>query len=1509
MRFLQIVMINFGRSKPIIMKFSHPNLSFRHLAALIILFFTGHLATFANADVVPVFITIGQSNADGSAMFNADIDAQMLAWYGSEANTGNLKIWYRSTQVENQQANALGEPARWVVDGAVTDVAPGWLNLWYRNENTAGRTAMNMIHGYGTYSTGSGTDCAQGRRGMEPAFGIQFAKAFPSSELYMIKLGVSGSQISTWANPLDNHNWDYFFEKVYIPAIDNLLAQGKTPVLAGIWWMQGCADAAYDQASYEKWLRVLIDKCRNSLGFPDAKFYVGHIVGPGENATYPQGSIQYSATVRAAQDAVGANVPGVVVVDTRDCQLQYEANFNGYLHYSHEGVNAIGRLLADMVIADRPNWAKYTGYKTTSHPSAVETPVTGAVAGIAPNIQASVSAASSGTNFYSTVAASANVPSASATTMATPSNIAMTADAAFAPAVAVVNNFIASSGLSNLSSFPLSSELSAASQADGCTEPLLLFEEYEAGSKFYRIPALVTAADGSLVLLADKRGDALGDLPNSISIVSKRSTDNGRTWSDMVMVAEANTSTGAKYGDPAVVLDRNSGDLVAVFCGDNGFWHYPSSSSTRQGIYVSRSSDNGLTWSAPTSISSQLNSVTWYGGFAGSGRMLQHSDGTIYFVFNARLKSAWEYSQVYEFVCASTDGGYTWSIRNPSVLYPSDGLGNESKLVELSDGSLLMSTRTPNPNMGRRFSRSTDGGRTWAAMTASADISESGCNGDIISYTTSSGTTLLLQSLPFDPAVRNQVGIYVSYDQGTTWKKAKQLCDSYSAYSSMTVLPDNTIGIVYEEGKWDSNIPGDDGFRLYYQNFTIDWLLEDTTEPDPEPDPDPEQPIQPTDPATPLAFDGVSQYMVIPNSDDFNIEAGGKMTVSIKVNLERTGTTGIIGNRVRDYSASNNNNVSGWQFYTAGTNTTVSYNYPGSSWNAKHNNADVVSTGVWHHLCWVYDGAKSTFYIDGNAVSTITGSASSIPSLADILVGAKFAMADQRTFSYDNIEAYLKGRVGDIRIYADALTDADVANDRGPSFLSDKNIVAAYDFATISGADVEDISGNGHTARLVNFPMSATSYILTITVPDANQGTLEVFDGTKKISSGAYVEEGTELTIVATPAQYMELDQILLNGTPLLGNTFTMDQAYTVSATFARSADAPVEYCQTTANVSNTTRYLTNFTMTTSSGASKTITGNGTADGRAVYKDATSEILVVKPGETVSTSATGNGWWAGEWVYVDWVGDGFNADEIRLNNDYSVIPGNDLVSFNSYSPDGENWYNSKGQITTGGVYTQTNTNAASALPSFTIPVWTAPGDYRARFILQFNSLNPCGNEGDGDRNNLDLIQRGGAVIDFILRVEAVQHHIDILTNPADGGNVLVSTDITSSQEPAGEIITSDGDVTGGTEIYLFVTPATDYILTDLVINNGEATIQLQDDELDFIAATNTYLYSFVVEGEVVVSATFYGDRVSITDIVDDISNGRVEIFNLNGIKVHATDIVPGIYILRTGNTIRKVLVK
>lgn len=353
-------------------------------------------------------------------------------------------------------------------------------------------------------------------------------------------------------------------------------------------------------------------------------------------------------------------------------------------------------------------------------------------------------------------------------------------------------------------------------------EPIMstLFNMNEDGSRYYRIPALAVAPDGSLVALADKRGDKLNDLPNTISVVARRSTDGGRTWSPSVVVAEGNAATGATYGDPAIVCDPRHNALVAVFVGDNGF--FTSNSLKRSAFYVSRSYDNGLTWEAPRNISSQLYQEGWYGAFCASGAMTITDDGTILAVSNTRRSYRQGLHDIYEYVCASSDGGETWSVLNPDAKVPSDGIGNESKVLQLADGRLLMSIRSKG---ARRFSFSSDGGRTWTREQTVPELVEPDCNGDIIRFKTKKGD-MLLHSLPADPAVRRNVTIYASTDEGKTWTPKYQISDTYSAYSAMTQLPDGSLGVLYEVGKWDANLPGDDGFTIEFIRIPAKMLID-----------------------------------------------------------------------------------------------------------------------------------------------------------------------------------------------------------------------------------------------------------------------------------------------------------------------------------------------------------------------------------------------------------------------------------------------------------------------------------------------------------------------------------------------------------------------------------------------------------------------------------------------------------------------------------------------------------
>lgn len=364
--------------------------------------------------------------------------------------------------------------------------------------------------------------------------------------------------------------------------------------------------------------------------------------------------------------------------------------------------------------------------------------------------------------------------------------------------------------------------------AFSCTAPApaepehtLLFASGDYGSKYYRIPALVTAADGSLLAVADRRNDSQADLPNDIDIVLRRSEDGGRTWSDQIVVAPHDSTGG--YGDAALVVDRTSGDVLCIFASGCGMWASTSETPTR--INVARSRDNGQTWSAPENITPQIYgpgcnnpaAATVSGLFAASGRALQLRDGALLFVVAAHHTGE-KWPPLYNYVCRSDDGGKTWRMLPTPVAVPP--VGDESKLAERSDGAWLMSIRNPAKGY-RRWAVSHDQGATWSESGVWQELPDPACNGDLVRYSSrdgEKGRDILLHSIPADTAARRNVSIAVSYDDGRTWPVRRTVWDCPAGYSALTVLDDGTIGLLTEVGDWDP------GFGIWFTRLTLDWL-------------------------------------------------------------------------------------------------------------------------------------------------------------------------------------------------------------------------------------------------------------------------------------------------------------------------------------------------------------------------------------------------------------------------------------------------------------------------------------------------------------------------------------------------------------------------------------------------------------------------------------------------------------------------------------------------------------
>lgn len=340
----------------------------------------------------------------------------------------------------------------------------------------------------------------------------------------------------------------------------------------------------------------------------------------------------------------------------------------------------------------------------------------------------------------------------------------------------------------------------------------LVFGPGDFSSTNYRIPAIITADDGALVTLTDKRKFNSTDLPEDIDVLARRSTDGGLTWSDPVTVARG-TGRNAGFGD-AVLLKGKSGKLIAVYVGGPGLWQSTPSNPIR--TYVSTSSDHGKTWTTPRDITHQLFGADnsdpvrskWYASFCGAGHGLTMRSGRLMVVGTVRETTS---TSLNNYAYYSDNEGLTWNVSSRAI----QG-GDEAKVVELNNGDILMSSRTSG---NRLWAKSSDGGITWGSKNSWPDLWGNACNGDMIRFTSTKdgfSKNRILHTLP-NASDRSNLTVFMSYDEGTSWPVKKTVCAGKSAYASLTILPDGTIGVYSEE---DESVP----YKMYFLNFSLEWL-------------------------------------------------------------------------------------------------------------------------------------------------------------------------------------------------------------------------------------------------------------------------------------------------------------------------------------------------------------------------------------------------------------------------------------------------------------------------------------------------------------------------------------------------------------------------------------------------------------------------------------------------------------------------------------------------------------
>jgi sialidase-1 len=132
-------------------------------------------------------------------------------------------------------------------------------------------------------------------------------------------------------------------------------------------------------------------------------------------------------------------------------------------------------------------------------------------------------------------------------------------------------------------------------------------------------------------------------------------------------------------------------------------------------------------------------------------------------------------------------------------MVPGARRGNESQLVELSDGRILMDIRQDS-GPHRWMTVSKDGGKTWSDPWEAVTASPVACA--VERYTLRSSNIdrdPILWTGPKGPGRLNLV-MRVSHDEGQTFPIERPLSDGYAAYSDLTILKDKSVGILWERG-------------------------------------------------------------------------------------------------------------------------------------------------------------------------------------------------------------------------------------------------------------------------------------------------------------------------------------------------------------------------------------------------------------------------------------------------------------------------------------------------------------------------------------------------------------------------------------------------------------------------------------------------------------------------------------------------------------------------------------
>lgn len=320
-------------------------------------------------------------------------------------------------------------------------------------------------------------------------------------------------------------------------------------------------------------------------------------------------------------------------------------------------------------------------------------------------------------------------------------------------------------------------------------QPVLVdvFESGKDGYHTFRIPALITAANGDLLAICEGRKTSRAD-HGDVDLVMRRSRDGGKTWSPLQLIYEEGGERKVTIGNPCPVLDRDTGVIFLPFTREN------------DDVFIMQTADHGATWSKPSKITDQVKRADWTWYATGPGNGIQLTEGArrgrLVIPCDHRIASIKDRrASTRSHAIYSDDHGKTWKIGGVT-----DFRMNECAVAELRNGDLLLNMRSNRGANRRAVARSTDGGLTWTKPVDDPALIEPVCQGSLIRLR-HGGSTLLAFSNPASTK-RERLTIRLSDDDGKTWAKQLTVFTGSAAYSCLTELKGGDIGLIFERDNY-----------------------------------------------------------------------------------------------------------------------------------------------------------------------------------------------------------------------------------------------------------------------------------------------------------------------------------------------------------------------------------------------------------------------------------------------------------------------------------------------------------------------------------------------------------------------------------------------------------------------------------------------------------------------------------------------------------------------------------